>query len=53
MLASLPAGPLGPRPYEWDLNPGLAAGDAVEIWIGAQHGIGTVAPSATFQIHRP
>ena len=53
ILADLPAGPLGPRPYDWDLDPGLTAGDAVELWIGAEHGIGAVAPSATFQIHRP
>jgi len=53
MLASLPPGPLGLRPYAWDLDPAWAAGDAVEIWIGLHHGIVTVAPSATFQIHRP
>jgi len=52
MLASLPAGPLGPRPYEWDLNPELTAGDAVELWIGANHGIGTAGPGAEFRIQR-
>lgn len=53
MLASLPPGPLGPRPYDWDLNPGATAGDAVDLWIGAQHGIGTAAPGAEFRVQRP
>jgi len=52
-LESLPPGPLGPRPYPFDLNPGLVAGDEVDIWVGVSHGIVTVAPSAVFQIHRP
>jgi hypothetical protein len=52
-LDSLPPGPLGPRPYPFDLNPSLVAGDEVDLWVGVSHGIVTAAPSAVFQIHRP
>jgi hypothetical protein len=52
-LDSLPPGPLGPRPYPFDVNPGLIAGDEVEIWVGVSHGIVTAAPGAVFQVRRP
>ena len=43
-MASLPPGPMGPRPYPWDLNQRFLENDPVFIFMGKSSSITTYSP---------